>query len=70
MLQNLEFGARSKRRNRSHFRLTRSRNGAVVREPHLKRYFAYLVLAAMALGVLAGFILNQTLSPAAAKDAA
>jgi Na+/H+-dicarboxylate symporter len=36
----------------------------------LKRYFAYLVLAAMALGVLAGFVLNQTLSPAGAKEAA
>ncbi len=36
----------------------------------MKRYFAYLILAAMALGVLAGFILNKTLSPAAAKDAA
>jgi Na+/H+-dicarboxylate symporter len=36
----------------------------------LKRYFAYLVLAAMALGVLAGFVLNKTLSPAEAKDAA
>ncbi len=36
----------------------------------MKRYFAYLVLAAMALGVLAGFILNQTLTPAGAKEAA
>jgi Na+/H+-dicarboxylate symporter len=36
----------------------------------LKRYFAYLVLAAMALGILAGFVLNKTLSPAGAKDAA
>jgi Na+/H+-dicarboxylate symporter len=36
----------------------------------LKRYFAYLILAAMALGILAGFVLNKTLSPAAAKDAA
>ena len=36
----------------------------------MKRYFAYLVLAAMALGVLAGFVLNKTLSPADAKDAA
>jgi Na+/H+-dicarboxylate symporter len=36
----------------------------------LKRYFAYFILAAMALGVLVGFILNQTLSPAAAKEAA
>jgi Na+/H+-dicarboxylate symporter len=36
----------------------------------LKRYFAYLVLAAMALGVLAGFILNHVLTPAGAKDAA
>ena len=36
----------------------------------MKRYFAYLVLAAMALGILAGFILNKTLSPADAKEAA
>ncbi len=36
----------------------------------MKRYFAYLVLAAMALGVLAGFVLNKTLSPSGAKDAA
>jgi len=36
----------------------------------LKRYFAYFILAAMALGVLAGFVLNQTLSPAGAKEAA
>jgi Na+/H+-dicarboxylate symporter len=36
----------------------------------LKRYFAYLILAAMALGVLTGFVLNKTLSPAEAKDAA
>jgi len=36
----------------------------------LKRYFAYLILAAMALGVLTGFVLNKSLSPAAAKDAA
>jgi Na+/H+-dicarboxylate symporter len=36
----------------------------------LKRYFALLVLAAMALGVLVGFVLNQTLSPAGAKEAA
>jgi Na+/H+-dicarboxylate symporter len=36
----------------------------------LKRYFAYLILAAMVLGVLAGYALNRTLSPAAAKDAA
>ena len=36
----------------------------------MKRYFAYLVLAAMALGVLAGFVLNKTLSPADAKAAA
>lgn len=36
----------------------------------MKRYFAYLVLAAMALGVLAGFILNRTLTPAGAKEAA
>ena len=39
-------------------------------ESRLKRYFAYLVPAAMALGVLAGFVLNKTLSPADAKDAA
>ncbi|MGZ6011987.1 MAG: dicarboxylate/amino acid:cation symporter [Caulobacteraceae bacterium] len=36
----------------------------------MKRYFAYLILAAMALGVLAGFILNQTLTPAGTKEAA
>jgi Na+/H+-dicarboxylate symporter len=36
----------------------------------LKRYFAYLILAAMALGVLVGFGLNQTLTPAGAKAAA
>ena len=36
----------------------------------MKRYFAYLILAAMALGVLAGFALNRTLSPAGAKAAA
>ena len=36
----------------------------------MKRYFAYFILAAMALGVLAGFVLNQTLSPAGAKEAA
>jgi Na+/H+-dicarboxylate symporter len=36
----------------------------------LKRYFAYLILAAMALGVIAGFVLNQTLTPAGAKEAA
>jgi Na+/H+-dicarboxylate symporter len=36
----------------------------------LKRHFALLILAAMALGVLVGFVLNQTLSPDAAKAAA
>ena len=36
----------------------------------MKRYFAYLILAAMALGVVAGFVLNQTLTPAGAKEAA
>ena len=36
----------------------------------MKRYFAYLILGAMALGVLVGFVLNQTLTPAGAKDAA
>jgi Na+/H+-dicarboxylate symporter len=36
----------------------------------LKRYFAFLILAAMALGILAGFVLNQTLTPAGAKAAA
>ena len=36
----------------------------------MKRYFAYLILGAMALGILTGFILNQTLTPAGAKDAA
>jgi len=36
----------------------------------VKRYFAYLVLTAMALGVIAGFVLNKSLSPADAKDAA
>jgi len=40
------------------------------REPALKRYFAYFILAAMALGILVGFILNHTLSPAGAKEAA
>jgi Na+/H+-dicarboxylate symporter len=40
------------------------------REPVLKRHFAYLILAAMALGVLAGFVLNHVLTPAGAKDAA
>lgn len=36
----------------------------------MKRYFALLILIAMMLGILTGFVLNQTLSPAAAKDAA
>ncbi len=36
----------------------------------MKRYFAYLILGAMALGVLVGFLLNTHLSPAGAKEAA
>jgi Na+/H+-dicarboxylate symporter len=36
----------------------------------LKRIFPYLILAAMILGVAAGFALNKTLSPAGAKEAA
>lgn len=36
----------------------------------MKRHFALFILAAMVLGVLAGFLLNQTLSPAGAKEAA
>ena len=36
----------------------------------MKRYFAYLIIAAMALGVLTGFLLNHYLSPAGAKEAA
>ena len=33
----------------------------------MKRYFAYLILGAMALGVLAGYVLNASLSPSEAK---
>ena len=36
----------------------------------MKRDFAFLILGAMALGVLTGFVLNQTLTPAGAKEAA
>lgn len=36
----------------------------------MKRYFAYLILGAMVLGVVTGFVLNKSLSPAGAKDAA
>ena len=36
----------------------------------LKRYMPALIVAAMILGVLVGFALNKTLSPAAAKDVA
>jgi Na+/H+-dicarboxylate symporter len=36
----------------------------------MRRRFGLFVTAAMVLGVLTGFILNQALSPAAAKDAA
>ncbi len=33
----------------------------------MKRYFAYLILGAMALGVIVGYLLNTTLTPADAK---